>query len=148
MRHSPAFIRLALVLLIGATHAGCEADHVEVTVCSGSPCCDRTCAAHGQGGGDVPAFEPIPSGALFFADVAAPAIYRLSPQGGYERIAGTGEPGESPDGVPAAAALIGPPLLLGLDPADGGLAFRDLATGAVKKIDSRGVLVTLRPSAR
>lgn len=132
----------ALALLVTAALAGCDADRVAFSSCTGASCCGGTCELH------APDLEPIPGGALYVADVAAPAIYRVSPAGGCERLAGTGEAGESADGVPATAAAIGPPLLLGLDPEDGGLVFRELSTGATRKIDGRGLLVTRPLPAR
>lgn len=141
MIRSPV-LALAAILLVTGAFAGCDADRVAFSSCSGAGCCDGTCGLH------APALEPIPDGALLFADVAAPAIYRLAPAGGFERLAGTGEAGSSPDGVPARAAAIGPPILLGTDPADGGLVFREISTGAVRKIDAQGLLVTLGRPAR
>lgn len=143
---APIVLALGLVTASQALLPGCEADRVAFSSCTSSTCCDRNCAIDGHGG---PVLEPTPPGALAFADVARPAIYRLSPFGGLERVAGTGEPGESPDGVPATLAAIGPPEILGLDSADGGLVFRDLATGATRKIDAFGILrTTLPPRAR
>jgi len=133
------FIALALALLT-ATFAGCEADKVVITSCHGSCCSGSNCHLHG---GD-PVVEPIPAGTLVWADVAAPAIWRMTPDGGPERIAGTGEAGASSDGAAAAAAPIGPPEILGVDARDGGLVFRELSSGAVRKIDADGRLSTVR----
>ena len=120
-----AFLTAVLAL------AACEADKVIITSCHSSCCSGSTCQLHGSDGG----IEPIPAGTLVWSDAAAPAIYRLSPERGYERVAGTGEPGESPDGTLAAESPIGPPEILGVDAADGGLVFRELSSGVVRKVD-------------
>jgi sugar lactone lactonase YvrE len=69
-------------------------------------------------------------------------LWRISPDGIAEIIAGTGREEFSPDGVPAKQASIGHPTYVAVDPA-GNIYFIDATWARIRKIDANGILSTV-----
>jgi sugar lactone lactonase YvrE len=86
-------------------------------------------------------------GNLFIADVRNHRVRRVDPSGRIATVAGTGEPGFSPDGTPAVAAQLDTPWGLGLDREDR-LLIGDGANHRVRRIEPDGRLVTIAGSGR
>ena len=87
------------------------------------------------------------AGNLFIADVRNHRVRKVDPSGRITTVAGTGEPGFSPDGTPAARAQLDSPWGLGLDLQDR-LLFADGANHRVRRVEDDGRLVTLAGTGR
>lgn len=86
-------------------------------------------------------------GNLFIADVRNHRVRKVDPSGRITTVAGTGEPGFSPDGTVAIQARLDTPWGLGLDREDH-LLIGDGGNHRVRRIDDDGRLVTLAGSGR
>ena len=87
------------------------------------------------------------AGNLFIADVHNHRIRKVDPSGRITTVAGTGEPGFSPDGTPAVRAQLNAPWGLGLDLQDR-LLIADGANHRVRRVEDDGRLVTLAGTGR
>ncbi len=83
-----------------------------------------------------------PGGTVVFSDTANHVIRRVRADGALETIAGTGVPGFSGDGGPAATALLNQPSPPHYDAA-GNLYFLDTGNSRIRRIDSLGVVTTV-----
>jgi hypothetical protein len=81
-------------------------------------------------------------GGVLIADFAAHRVRRVSPSGTISTFAGTGAPGLSGDGGPAAAAQLAAPTDVAVRP-DGSVVIADLANRRVRRVDPAGVITTL-----
>ena len=81
-------------------------------------------------------------GNLYFTDFGNDRIRKIDPSGVITTIAGTGGPGPSGDGGPAAEAALVSPITPSVDAA-GNLYFAEFSFGTVRKIDSDGVITTV-----
>jgi sugar lactone lactonase YvrE len=86
-------------------------------------------------------------GNLFIADVRNHRVRKVDPSGRISTVAGTGEPGFSPDGTPAVRAQLDTPWGLGLDLQDR-LLIADGANHRVRRVEDDGRLVTLAGNGR
>lgn len=82
------------------------------------------------------------SGVYFVADTPGNAIYRISPDGSRELIAGGGQPGFSGDGGAATEAALNGPRGLAAD-TQGNLYVADTGNGRIRLIDAGGVIRTI-----
>jgi sugar lactone lactonase YvrE len=87
------------------------------------------------------------AGNLFIADVRNHRVRKVDPSGRITTVAGTGEPGFSPDGTPADRAQLDTPWGLGLDLHDR-LLIADGANHRVRRVEDDGRLVTLAGTGR
>jgi NHL repeat len=81
-------------------------------------------------------------GGVFLADGWHHAVYRIGPDGGVQRVAGTGSPGFSGDGGPASKAMLSRPADLRMDRA-GNLFISDVHNHRVRKVDASGRITTV-----
>jgi DNA-binding beta-propeller fold protein YncE len=86
-------------------------------------------------------------GNLFIADVRNHRVRRVDSSGRITTVAGTGEPGFSPDGTLAVEARLDTPWGLGLDREDR-LLIGDGGNHRVRRIDRDGRLVTIAGNGR
>ncbi len=86
-------------------------------------------------------------GNLFIADVRNHRIRVVDPSGRITTVAGTGEPGFSPDGTPAIQARLDTPWGIGLD-LQGRLLIGDGANHRVRRVEDDGRLVTIAGNGR
>ena len=83
-----------------------------------------------------------PAGILYIADAYNFTIRRVDPSGVISTYAGTGTPGSSGDGGPAAGATLRQPYALAEDTA-GNLYISDVASNTIRRIDrATGVITT------
>ncbi len=82
------------------------------------------------------------AGNLYVADTFNDRVRRIDPAGVITTIAGTGEPGYSGDGGPAAAARLDAPHGVAVDAA-GNIYVADSFNDRVRRIDPEGVITTL-----
>ena len=105
----------------------------------------------GDGGPAVAARIGAPSaiclsaGDLYFADAAYHVVRRVDTRGTITTVAGTGEPGFSPDGVPATEARLDRPWGLAVSP-DGVVYVSDSGNNRVRRIALDGTLETVAGS--
>jgi uncharacterized protein (TIGR03437 family) len=83
-----------------------------------------------------------PTGNVYVADRDAAVVRRISSSGAISTYAGTGTPGYSGDGGPAASAQLCGPLGLALD-ASGNLYVADTGNDVVRKISANGTIATV-----
>lgn len=84
-----------------------------------------------------------PDGSLVVADPLGNRLWRVDPEGGGASVlAGTGDGGSSPDGVPAADAPLGTPTGVAVD-AQGRVFFTERTNQRVRGIASDGTLFTV-----
>jgi sugar lactone lactonase YvrE len=102
----------------------------------------------GDGGPAISAFMNRPwglaldgAGAIYFADTANSRIRAIAPNGTINTIAGIGVLGFAGDGGQAAAATIGSPSFVFVDPA-GNKYFSDNNNVRVRKINPAGIITT------
>ena len=107
----------------------------------------------GDGGPAVRARIGAPSairiardGSLYFTDAACHVVRKVDAGGTISTIAGTGEPGFSPDGTNAREARIDQPWGLEVD-RDGRVYFSDSLNNRVRTIEPDGTLRTVAGSA-
>jgi DNA-binding beta-propeller fold protein YncE len=81
-------------------------------------------------------------GSVFLSDGFNHAVYRITPDGGAERFAGTGSPGFSGDGGIASNATLFRPADLRLD-RKGNLYIADVQNHRVRKVDPAGRITTV-----
>jgi uncharacterized protein (TIGR03437 family) len=81
-------------------------------------------------------------GNVYLSDTDNHRIRRVAPDGTISTVAGTGAPGFSGDGGPAAAAQIDTPYSLATDP-QGNLYFADYGNGRIRRIRPNGVIETI-----
>lgn len=87
------------------------------------------------------------AGSIYFSDEHNHAIRVIEPDGTIRRVAGTGRPGSSGDGEPAArGALRDPENILVLD--DGTILFTEAGNGRLRRIDDDGRLGTIAGGIR
>ncbi|MEP6961832.1 MAG: NHL repeat-containing protein, partial [Acidobacteriota bacterium] len=86
------------------------------------------------------------SGEIFIAEPLAHRIRKVDRAGIITTVAGTGTPGFSGDGGPAAAAQINNPAALALDNS-GTLYFGDLGNGRIRKMTPDGIVSTVATAA-
>jgi trimeric autotransporter adhesin len=82
------------------------------------------------------------AGNLFIADQFNHRIRKIAPDGTISTIAGTGTPGYSGDGGPAANAQINTPTGIRADDA-GNLYIADVGNQRIRKVDASGMITTL-----
>jgi len=83
-----------------------------------------------------------PDGSLFIADKLDHRIRRVSPDGMISTVAGTGVPGFSGDGAPAALAQIASPEGISVGP-DGSLYIADTGNNRIRRVAPDGIITTL-----
>jgi sugar lactone lactonase YvrE len=83
-----------------------------------------------------------PDGSVFLSDGFNHVVYRIRPDGGAERVAGTGSPGYSGDGGAASEAMLARPADLRLD-AKGNLFIADVHNHRVRRVDPSGRITTV-----
>ncbi len=83
-----------------------------------------------------------PDGSLFVIEETSSVIRKIAPDGTISRFAGTGTPGFSGDGGPAAAARIKSPFRMSFD-AQGNIYFTDRDNNRIRKIDPQGNIHTV-----
>ena len=81
-------------------------------------------------------------GNLYISDIGAHQVFKASKDGRLSVVAGTGEPGFSGDGGPAAAAQLFSPHDLTFD-SQGNLLIADSLNHRIRRIDSKGVITTV-----
>jgi serine/threonine-protein kinase len=81
-------------------------------------------------------------GTFYVADSIAHRVYRMSPEGSVEVVAGTGTPGFSGDGGPAEEASLNGPHGLALD-LSGGLLIADTDNHRVRRVGTDGLITTV-----
>ena len=81
------------------------------------------------------------SGVIYFSDTDHNLIRKITPDGIITTVAGTGEVGDSGDGLPAFKAVLNGPTNLALDSA-GNLYFADTGNNRVRKIKADGTMAT------
>jgi sugar lactone lactonase YvrE len=84
---------------------------------------------------------------LFIADVGNHRVRKVDPSGRISTVAGTGEPGFSNDGTPAAKAKLNSPWGLAVDPEDL-LIIADSDNHRVRRVQGDGRLMTLAGNGR
>jgi sugar lactone lactonase YvrE len=82
-------------------------------------------------------------GSLYIADVSNHRIRRVREDGTIETVAGTGEPGYSGDGGPAAAARLQLPWGIHVDTVSGDLLIGDGGNHVVRRVDRAGIITTI-----
>lgn len=82
------------------------------------------------------------TGALYLADTDRHRVRRVGANGAITTVAGSGEPGFSGDGGPAAAARLQFPYGLAVDAA-GNLYIADLGNQRIRRVDAAGVITTI-----
>jgi sugar lactone lactonase YvrE len=87
------------------------------------------------------------AGNLYIADTSNHTVRKIAPDGSVVTVAGTGVPGSSADGTPAASAPLMSPGGVAVDSA-GNLFIADTGNGRVRKIDAEGKLTTVGGSAQ
>ena len=90
----------------------------------------------------VAALTLDPLGNIYFADHESHVIRMVDQHGSIHTIAGTGNPGHSPDGAPAANAAIDTPRGVAVSN-DGTLYFSDSGNHLVRRITPNGALETI-----
>lgn len=135
----PRFAFLAAVVLASVTAASAQV----IVTASGrnaSPALDGTSAL------DLPFTLEFPgldsNGNLLIADLEGHVIYRVTPLGETELIAGNGFPGFSGDGGPATRASLNLPVAAAEGP-DGSIYFTEIGGQRVRKVDPNGIISTL-----
>lgn len=117
----------------------------------GTTCPTTPGQACGDGGSAIEAQLAQPSGlavsadgkSLYIADTNANRIRSVDLSSGIiETVAGTGRPGFSGDGGPAAKAQVAMPLDVATDPS-GNVYLADTGNNRIRKIDSSGVITTI-----
>jgi trimeric autotransporter adhesin len=83
-----------------------------------------------------------PAGDLFIADAFNHVIRKVSLEGVITTVAGTGQPGFSGDGGPAAQARLNVPVGVAVDAA-GNLFIADLLNQRIRKVNTTGIITTL-----
>jgi uncharacterized protein (TIGR03437 family) len=84
-----------------------------------------------------------PKGDLLFTDTAENVVRMITPQGMIQRVAGTGQAGDSGDGGPATAAAIGGPWGLAVDAA-GDIFVGDMSAGGkIREVNTSGIISTV-----
>jgi uncharacterized protein (TIGR03437 family) len=83
-----------------------------------------------------------PAGNIYVADAADHRVRRIDPGGAIQTVAGTGSPGFSGDGGPAAEAELNSPYGLSFD-ANGNLYIADLGNARVRKVSPDGTISTV-----
>nr|AYM54114.1 hypothetical protein [Chondromyces catenulatus] len=83
-----------------------------------------------------------PDGSIFVTESGRHRVRKVAPDGTISTVAGTGQPGYSGDGGPAAGAALDTPLGLSLGP-DGSLYVADAANFAIRQITPDGAIHTL-----
>jgi DNA-binding beta-propeller fold protein YncE len=83
-----------------------------------------------------------PDGNVFIADAASHRVRQVTREGIISTLAGTGTPGFSGDGGPAALAALNHPLDLTVD-SQGSLFLVDSLNGCVRKVGRDGVITTV-----
>jgi hypothetical protein len=86
-------------------------------------------------------------GNLFIADVRNHRVRKVEPSGRITTVAGTGEPGFSPDGTLASEAQLDTPWGIGLD-REGRLLIGDGGNHRVRRVENDGRLVTVAGNGR
>lgn len=79
---------------------------------------------------------------LYIADSNNNRVRKVSPSGIITTVAGNGNSGPSPDGLPATAASLTSPRLLAADAA-GNLYIADWATSRIRKVSTDGIISTV-----
>ncbi len=82
------------------------------------------------------------SGNLFIADIVNHRIRKVSPNGIITTVAGTGTPGYSGDGGPAAGAQLNSPGGVTLD-ASGNLFIADILNHRIRQVSPNGIITTV-----
>src|ERR1051325_12205615 len=82
------------------------------------------------------------AGGFYVSSYAPSRIYRVGADGTLTIVAGSGIPGFSGDGGPAAAAQINGPMGLALD-GSGNLLFADNANNRIREITTTGIINTV-----
>ncbi len=82
------------------------------------------------------------TGNLYIADALDHRVRQVTPAGLISTIAGTGVPGLSGDGGPAAAAQLNSPYGLAFD-GSGNLYIADLGNARVRRVDADGIITTI-----
>lgn len=82
------------------------------------------------------------AGSLYIADTENDAIRKVDANGTITTVAGTGTPGYSGDGGPAAEAQLRTPIGLAFD-AQGNLYIADSANQRIRRIDPNGIITTV-----
>lgn len=82
------------------------------------------------------------AGNLYISDTLNSVVRRVNPQGIISTFAGTGKPGFTGDGGPAAAADLNYPTGVTTD-AEGNLYIADSINHAVRMVNTRGIITTL-----
>jgi hypothetical protein len=77
-----------------------------------------------------------PDAGFLFADQDNNVVRKVSPEGVITRVAGTGAPGDTGDGGPAAEARLHGPGGVAVTP-DGGFLFSDVLNNVVRKVELR-----------
>ncbi len=85
------------------------------------------------------------AGSLYFSDAAHHVVRKVDAAGVISTVAGTGKPGFSPDGTPAAEARLDMPSGLEVSP-DGAVYVSDSRNDRVRVIDADGALRTVAGS--
>ncbi len=95
-----------------------------------------------------------PAGFIYVSDILevtggslAARIRRITPAGVISTIAGTGQPGPSPDGVQAKAASLGDVEDIALD-SKGNLYLAEFSNNKIRMIDANGILTTVAGDGR
>ncbi|HTX33790.1 MAG TPA: hypothetical protein VME43_02180 [Bryobacteraceae bacterium] len=83
-----------------------------------------------------------PAGNLYIADAANDRIRKLAPSGIITTVVGTGQPGYSGDGGPAASATLRIPEQASLD-VFGNLYIADTGNNVIRKVSTSGVITTV-----
>lgn len=83
-----------------------------------------------------------PNGQIYIAEISGHRVRRIGTNGIITTVAGTGVPGSSGDGGPAAVAQLNSPIGLALDP-DGNLYISEHDGHRVRKVDTAGIISTV-----
>jgi sugar lactone lactonase YvrE len=82
-------------------------------------------------------------GNLYIATEGGAKVVKVTPSGEVSTVAGTGVPGYSGDGGPAAQAQLGELYGAAAVDAEGNFYFADLANNRVRRVDTKGMITTV-----
>jgi sugar lactone lactonase YvrE len=82
-------------------------------------------------------------GNLYVATDGGAKVVKVAPSGEVSTVAGTGVPGYSGDGAPAAQAQLGEMYGAAVVDAEGNFYFADLANNRVRRVDTKGMITTV-----
>ncbi|HYP13770.1 MAG TPA: hypothetical protein VEQ63_07590, partial [Bryobacteraceae bacterium] len=83
-----------------------------------------------------------PSGEVYVSDIESHSVFRITPAGKLQVVAGNGLPGYGGDGGQALVAQLRGPSALSFDP-KGNLYIADSFNHRIRRIDTRGVITTV-----